>query len=51
MKEQRNVETVEDFKLRIAAMLSASPELIPPPGRMNAVLVQPQKRPKPRARR
>ena len=51
MKEQRNVETVEDFKLRIAAMRRASPELIPPPRRMNPVLVRPQKRPKRRARR
>jgi len=51
MKEQVNVETVEDFKLRIAAMRRASPELIPPPRRMNPVLVPPQKWPKRRARR
>ena len=38
MKEKRNVETVEDFKLRIAAVRHISLELIPPPRRMNVVL-------------
>ena len=51
MKEQRNVETVEDFKQRIAAMQRASSELIPPPRRMNPVLVRSQKRPKSRVHR
>jgi len=33
VKEQRPVETVEDFKLRIAAIIRAKPEDIPAPPR------------------
>jgi hypothetical protein len=31
MKQQPRVETVEDFKLRIAAIIRAKPEQIPAP--------------------
>jgi len=31
MKQQRPVETVEEFKLRIAAIIRAKPEQIPGP--------------------
>jgi hypothetical protein len=33
MKQQRPVETVEEFKLRIAAIIRAKPEQIPTPQR------------------
>jgi hypothetical protein len=33
MKEERRVETVEEFKLRIAAMVRAKPQEIPAPAR------------------
>jgi hypothetical protein len=33
MSEQRRVETVEEFKLRIAAIIRAKPEQIPAPDR------------------
>ena len=51
MNEQRPVETVEDFKLRIAAIISGNPEEVPAPRRTNPLVVGPKKRPKRRARR
>jgi len=50
MKEQRPVETVEDFKLRIAAIISGNPEEVPAPRRTNPLLVRPKKRPKAKRR-
>jgi hypothetical protein len=44
MKAQRRVETVEDFKLRIAAIIRAEPDEIPPPRRLHALLVRNKKR-------
>jgi len=44
VKEQRPVETVEDFKLRIAAIIGGKSEEIPPPRRTNPLLVRPKKR-------
>jgi hypothetical protein len=51
MKEQPRVETVEEFKLRIASIINAKPEEIPAPRRTNPLLVRPKKRPKRRSRR
>jgi hypothetical protein len=52
MKEQRPVETVEDFKLRIAAIISGNPDQIPAPRRTNPLLVRRKKRPtNPKAKR
>jgi len=45
VKEKARVETVEDFKLRIAAIISGSPEQILAPRRTNPPLVRPKKRP------
>src|SRR5262249_51906580 len=44
VKEQRKVETVEDFKLRIAAIIGDKSEEIPL-RRTNPLLVRPKKRP------
>jgi hypothetical protein len=44
MKEQRRVETVDEFKLRIAAILRAKPEQVPDPRRADALLVRAKKR-------
>jgi len=51
MNERRRVETVEEFKLRIAAIIRAKPEEIPAPRRINPLLVRPKKGSKRRARR
>jgi hypothetical protein len=52
MKEQTRVESVEDFKLRIAAIIGAQPDEIPSPPRPHALLVRNKKRAsKPRAKR
>jgi hypothetical protein len=48
MKEQGRVETVEEFKLRIAAMIRGKPEHIPGAPRPNPMLVRPKKRVKSR---
>jgi len=45
VKEKPRVETVEDFKLSIAAIISGDPEQIPAPRRTNPLLVRPKKRP------
>ena len=37
MNEQRPVETIEDFKLRIAAIIRAKPEQIPTPKRPHSI--------------
>jgi hypothetical protein len=50
MKEQRPVETVDEFKLRIAAIISGNHEDIPAPRRTNPLLVRPKKRPKAKRR-
>ena len=44
MKEQRPVETVEEFKLRIAAIIGAKSEHIPGAPRPNPLLVRRKKR-------
>jgi hypothetical protein len=44
MKQQPRVETVEDFKLRIAAIIRAQPDEIPSPPRSHALLVRNKKR-------
>ncbi len=44
MKEQCRVETVEEFKLRIAAIIRAKPEEIPSPRRPDRILVRRNKR-------
>jgi hypothetical protein len=44
MKQERPVETVEDFKLRIAAIVREKPEHIPGAPRPNALLVRGRKR-------
>jgi hypothetical protein len=46
MKEGRRVETVEEFKLRIAAIIRAKPEHIPGAPRPNPLLVRHKKRAK-----
>ena len=56
MKEQRRVETVEEFKLRIAAIIRAEPEHIPAQRQPHVLLVRRKKRTsyrkaKPRTRR
>jgi len=45
MKQQRKVETVEEFKLRIAAIIGPKPEHIPASPRPNPLLVRRSKRP------
>jgi hypothetical protein len=44
MKQQRRVETVEEFKLRIAAIISGNPEQITGGPRPNPLLVRSKKR-------
>ena len=44
MDQQPRVETVEDFKLRIAALIRSKPEHIPGAPRPNPLLVRPKKR-------
>jgi hypothetical protein len=44
MKQQRRVETVEDFKLRIAAIIGAKPEQLPTGPQPDAVLLRGKKR-------
>ena len=44
MNEQRPVETVEEFKLRIAAIIRAKPEQIPGASRPHPALVRHPKR-------
>jgi hypothetical protein len=44
MNEQRRVETVEEFKLRIAAIISVKPEQITGAPRPNPLLVRSKKR-------
>jgi hypothetical protein len=44
MKQQPRVETVEDFKLRIAAIIRGKPEHIPGAPRPNPLLVRHKKR-------
>jgi hypothetical protein len=51
MNEQRPVETVEEFKLRIAGIIRGEPDEIPAPRRTNPLLVRPKKRLKRRTRR
>ena len=46
MDIQPRVETVEEFKLRIAAIIRATPEHIPGAPRPNPLLVRPKKRAK-----
>jgi hypothetical protein len=48
MDQQRRVETVEEFKLRIAAIIRGNPEDIPGAPRPNPLLVRPRKRAKSR---
>jgi hypothetical protein len=48
MKEQGRVETVEEFKLRIAAIIGAKPEHIAGTPRPNPLLVRHKKRAKSR---
>ena len=48
MDQQSRVETVEEFKLRIAAMIRGKPEHIPGAPRPNPLLVRPKKRAKSR---
>ena len=48
MDQQPRVETVEDFKLRIAAIIHANPEHIPGAPRPNPLLVRNKKRSKSR---
>jgi len=44
MKQQRQVETVEEFKLRIAAIVGGKPEQITGAPRPNPLLVRSKKR-------
>jgi hypothetical protein len=44
MNEQRQVETVEEFKLRIAAIISGKPEQITGAPRPDPLLVRSKKR-------
>jgi len=44
VKEKARVETVEDFKLRIAAIIGGNAEQLPAPLRTNPLLVRPKKR-------
>jgi hypothetical protein len=44
VKQQRSVETVEEFKLRIAAIIGGKPEHIGGAPRPNPLLVRPDKR-------
>jgi hypothetical protein len=44
MNEQRRVETVEEFKLRIAAIISGKPEQITGAPRPHPLLVRSKKR-------
>ena len=48
MEQNRRVETVEEFKLRIAAIIRAKPEHIPGAPRPNPLLVRHKKRAKSR---
>ena len=48
MDQQPRVETVEEFKLRIAAMIRGKPEHIPAAPRPNPLLVRHKKRGKSR---
>jgi hypothetical protein len=48
MKQQPRVETVEEFKLRIAVMIRTKPEHIPGAPRPNPLLVRHKKRAKSR---
>ena len=48
MDQQRRVETVEEFKLRIAAMIRGKPEHIRGAPRPNPLLVRHKKRAKSR---
>jgi len=45
MNEQRRAETVEEFKLRIAAIMRAKPEHIPGAPRPHPLLIRRTKRP------
>jgi hypothetical protein len=47
----KRVETTEEFKLRIAAIIRAKPEQIPPPPRPRAEKGPTQRKPKRRMRR
>jgi hypothetical protein len=51
VKEKPRVETVKDFKLRIAAIIGGNPEQVLAPRRTNPLLVRPKKQQKRRARR
>jgi hypothetical protein len=51
MNEQRRVETVEDFKLRIAAIIGAKPEMIPAPPRRQPLKRATNRKAKARRRR
>ena len=51
MKQERPVETVEDFKLRIAAILHAKPEQIPSPPRLHRLKRATTRKQKRRTRR
>jgi hypothetical protein len=52
MKQQPRIETVEEFKLRIAAIIGAKPEHIPGAPRPTPLLVRRKKRPtNPKAKR
>jgi hypothetical protein len=44
MNEQRQVETIEEFKLRIAGIVGGKPEHIGDAPRPNPLLVRPDKR-------
>jgi hypothetical protein len=48
MDKQPRVETVEEFKLHIAAIIRAKPEHIPGAPQPNPLLVRPKKRAKSR---
>ena len=48
MDQQPRVETVEEFKLRLAAIIDAKPEHIPGAPRPNPLLVRHKKRAKSR---
>ena len=48
MDQQPRVETVEEFKLRIAAILRGKPENVPGAPRPNPLLVRQKKRAKSR---
>jgi hypothetical protein len=43
-KQQHPVETVEEFKLRIASIIRGKTQEIPSPRRTNPLLVRPKKR-------